>query len=106
MITVTASQTWPLGRLFATTTARRTIAELVIDGGLELGDLVEINDATYRVTLGHVLLAIDGDGPHLRAVEGQWRAARLARVTEDEAHRIEWLELHQVEIDAYVAEAT
>jgi len=106
MITVTASQTWPPGRLFATTTARRTIAELVIDGGLELGDLVEINDTTYRVALGHILYRVRGDGPHLRAVEGQWRTARLVRVTEDEARAIEWLELHQVEIDAYIAEAT
>jgi len=105
MITVTASQTWPPGRVFAPQAARRIIAELVIDGGLELSDLVEINDTTYRVALGHVLFAVE-TGPHLRAVEGQWRAARLARVTEDEARAIEWLELHQAEIEAYVAEAT
>ena len=106
MITVTASQTWPPGRLFAPQTARRIIAELVIDGGLELGDLVEINDTTYRVALGHVLFAVEGTGPHLRAVEGQWRTARLVRVTEDEAHRIEWLELHAAAIAAYCEEAT
>ena len=105
MITVTASQTWPTHRLFPASTARRDMAQLVIDGGLELGDLVEINDTTYRVALGHVLFAVE-TGPHLRAVEGQWRAARLARVTEDEARAIEWLELHQAEIEAYVAEAT
>ena len=64
MITVTASQTWPPGRVFAPQTARRTIAELVIDGGLELGDLVDINGTIYRVALGAVLYRVrGGDGP-------------------------------------------
>ncbi|MFH1633753.1 MAG: hypothetical protein ABIG63_07035 [Chloroflexota bacterium] len=104
MITIARSETWPPGRLFAPQTARRTIAELVLDKNLLPGDLVDINGTTCRVTLGAVLLAVEGNGPHLRAVDG--RTARLVRVTEDEARAIEWLELHQVEIDAYVAEAT